>query len=199
MLGMIPKPKRHRNLWTRFGLALGFSLCVLFVLCGGAFYIVYDYVADPEFVVHDDTTGRFRIEFPGKPWRANPVSWGHGGLTSFPMVAYERTWPDETYAIAWRDLDDEEMQFGAEANLNMVIDGATSFNPILKEVIRRESLTVCGHPAVDVVMAVHYSQGKGFLRAVLAGKRLYVLSVGGAWIQDDSERARHFLNSLQTR
>ncbi|CAN5553983.1 hypothetical protein BH11PLA2_BH11PLA2_05740 [soil metagenome] len=190
---------QKRKLWTRFiGISVG--LLLMFTgLCGGAVYLVYENVSEPEFAVHDGAVGRFTVEFPGKPWRANPVSWGHGGITSFPMVAFERTWPDETYAIAWRDLDEDELQFGPGVILNSVIDGSTSFNPILKEVLRREELTVHGHPAVEVVLAVHYSQGKGYLRAVLAGKRLYVLSVGGAWIQDDSVRAKYFLNSFQPR
>jgi hypothetical protein len=110
---------------------------------------------------------------------------------------YERSVPNDTYVIAWIDLPPERLALGADFLLNEACSGASSYNPMVAKEMSRTMMTFNGYPACEMVCAVHGSQGKGIFRAVIVEKRAFLLFVGGGFIQADSERARHFLDSFK--
>jgi hypothetical protein len=193
----IEEPRPYRLVVKSLGFTAGLFF-MLFGICGLAGYVVYDHLAEPEFTLYTDEEGRFSIEFPTrKPSRIEPMAWTADGPVSFPAVMYERSIPNDAYIIAWIDLPPERLALGADFLLNEACSGASTYNPLVAKEMSRTMMTCDGHPACEMVCAVHGSQGKGIMRAVIVGKRCYLLFVGGGFIQADSERARHFLDSFK--
>lgn len=183
------RPQRPRERWLgQILFVFGTISLVAFAVCGLAGYALYDHVAEPDFVPYTSREGRFTLEFPGKPYRATPMG--------FPAVILERAVPDETYMILWVDLPAERMQAGAEAILDEACSGASEFNASVAQEISRRTIVSSGHSGREMVFQVAGSQGKGMMRVVLAGSRLYLLFVGGEFIQTDTVRARLFFESL---
>jgi hypothetical protein len=183
------KPVRPQERWLRqILLVFGTIALVVFAICGGAGYALYDHVAEPDFVPYASAEGRFRLEFPGKPYRANPLG--------IEAVILERSVPDEAYMILWVDLPEERMAAGAEAILDETCAGASQFNAAVAEEISRGPIRCGRWPGREMVFHVRGEQGKGMMRAVLARSRMYLLFAGGSFIQTDTARAKQFFESL---
>src|SRR5262245_55614170 len=192
-------PPRRRTNWFPAVSAVGIIsgiLLFMFGCCGLFSYAVYDHVTEPDFKSFTDKEGRFSIEFPGKPFRTRPTTFTQVGPISFDCVMLEKALPDEAYVVVWMDLPPERLGVGADVILNDAATGASMYNPAIVSEVSRTRMTCCGCPCYEVVCAVKQSQGKGIFRVLLSGKRMYMVFVGGGFIQPDSTRARYFLDSL---
>lgn len=187
-------PQRPRERWLGQILAVIGGFGFLLLGCSGLIgYAFYDHVTEPDFITYTSTDGHFRLDFPGKPYRAKPTT----GSVSLDAVILERTVPDEAYMIGWVDLPKERMAHGADAILDEACNGASQYNAAMAEELSRITIACSGYPGRETVFSMKGKPGKGLMRVVLTRQRLFLLFVAGNFIQTDTTRARHFFDSFK--
>lgn len=183
-----PRRKSGGNTWLWVLLIGGFGCCGL--SCGG-FLLFGLYVAFPDFQSFDSAEGRFHAEFPG-----TPTQFADADDERRPRqnIEFRRKFPPETYFVRYVDLTadpaDEDAVLDAAAD-DVVKDRAGS-----REVTRSEPKTVGGYPAVDVTLE-NADSSMTVSRAVLVGRRLYVIGMTGGGLHWDTPHVQHFMEAFR--
>jgi hypothetical protein len=191
------KPRGTTQMWPRFAAGLIGVCIVITLVCGGVGFAFHDHITEPDFHRYDSKDGRFAVDLPGRVYTARPMTWGPNGITSFPMVGVERAWPDEHYLVAWMEIPKEQLALGEGLIMDEAINSAANVDGMVKAVERTGAINVGHREGREAILTTSHLGGKAILRVAVAHGRLYIIFVGGGFIQPDSTRARRFLDSFR--
>lgn len=151
--------------------------------CCGLFNVLAFVSTNPEFVTHTSPEGKFKVDFPAGDLTSssttNPLDEKLEGV----LVTAGRDYGQERYMVKSYPLHAEGAKLSPADALKLIADAEVKAIGVGSETKRdtREDLTHNGFPLVDVMTG----SGNGItgrqamLRVILAGKRVYVVSVQG--------------------
>ncbi len=175
------RPPRRSN--VPVVLALMFVVLTIGGCCGGL-NLLWLTLMNPEMKAYTSVEGKFKAEFPAVDPVGGPIAVaGDDKLAGDPgwQVTANRGNPPERYTIRCYDLKAEWRKLSPHEALEQVAKAELAVQAVTAPNPKTEQTTHNGFTALDVKV----DQGGGMngttmvMRCVLAGKRVYVLSVQG--------------------
>lgn len=186
-------PRRQSN--AGVVLLVAVTLFAVGGCCGGISLIGY-HETNPEFVTYASPEGKFKVDFPAEKPSKSSITNPLDDKLEGEMVTAERVYGEERYTVKSYPLHPAGEKLTPEQALKQVADAEVGLLDAKPEVKRdaRDDLKHGGFPAVDVMTGSGngFTGRQGMVRVILAGKRVYVLSVTGQQVHPQHGNPQHW-------
>lgn len=187
------RPPRRSN--AGVVLLLFLTLFTVGGCCGGISLIGY-LQTNPQFVTYTSPEGKFKVEFPAENPKQDPTVNPLDEKLEGVVVKADRVYGEEEYTVKSYPLHPAAEKLSPEEALKVIADAEVKLLNVPPEVKRdtNPDLKHGGFPAVDVMTGAGngFAGQQGMMRVILAGKRVYVLSVTGQQVRPQHQNPQHW-------